>query len=109
MRAPRNSSRLLHIETFGCQMNERDSEIMAQLMAAERYLTTAAPEEADLIVVNTCSIRGKAEQKAMSLLGRYRKLKKKNPRLVVAVAGCVAQQEGMALLERMGHLDLVMG
>ena len=109
MRASRNSSRLLHIETFGCQMNERDSEIMAQLMAAEGYLTTAAPEEADLIVVNTCSIRGKAEQKAMSLLGRYRKLKKKNPRLVVAVAGCVAQQEGVALLERMGHLDLVVG
>ncbi|HSR36256.1 MAG TPA: tRNA (N6-isopentenyl adenosine(37)-C2)-methylthiotransferase MiaB [Desulfurivibrionaceae bacterium] len=103
------SNRLLHIETFGCQMNERDSEIMAQLMAAEGYLETAAPEEADLIVVNTCSIRGKAEQKAMSLLGRYRKLKKRKPSLVVAVTGCVAQQEGAGLLERMGHLDLVVG
>jgi len=101
--------RHLYIETFGCQMNERDSEIMAQLMATEGYLETAAPEQADLIVVNTCSIRGKAEQKAMSLLGRYRKLKKRNPNLVVAVTGCMAQQEGTALLERMGHLDLVVG
>ncbi|MEW6593942.1 MAG: tRNA (N6-isopentenyl adenosine(37)-C2)-methylthiotransferase MiaB [Thermodesulfobacteriota bacterium] len=108
MNAPARS-RLLHIETFGCQMNERDSEIMAQLMAGEGYLETVAPEQADLIVVNTCSIRGKAEQKAMSLLGRYRKLKQRNPSLVVAVTGCVAQQEGTALLERMGHLDLVVG
>jgi tRNA-2-methylthio-N6-dimethylallyladenosine synthase len=103
------NNRLVHIETFGCQMNERDSEIMAQLMAAEGYIETATPETADLIVVNTCSIRGKAEQKAMSLLGRYRKLKKRKPSLVVAVAGCVAQQEGTALLERMTHLDLVIG
>ncbi|MEW6500819.1 MAG: tRNA (N6-isopentenyl adenosine(37)-C2)-methylthiotransferase MiaB [Thermodesulfobacteriota bacterium] len=103
------ASRQLYLETFGCQMNERDSEIMAQLMAGEGYLETEAPEEADLIVVNTCSIRGKAEQKAMSLLGRFRKLKKRNPSLVIALAGCVAQQEGTALLERMGHLDLVVG
>lgn len=99
----------LYIETFGCQMNERDSEIMAQLMAQVAYLETTTPAEADLIVVNTCSIRGKAEQKAMSLLGRFRALKKKKPGLVIAMAGCVAQQEGEKILARMPHVDLIVG
>ncbi|MDF1615022.1 tRNA (N6-isopentenyl adenosine(37)-C2)-methylthiotransferase MiaB [Desulfurivibrio dismutans] len=102
-------TRNLYIETFGCQMNERDSEIMAQLMSQAAYLETASPEEADCIVVNTCSIRGKAAQKAYSLLGGYRRLKKRRPDLVIAVAGCVAQQDGESLLKKMPHLDLVIG
>ncbi|MCK5228181.1 MAG: tRNA (N6-isopentenyl adenosine(37)-C2)-methylthiotransferase MiaB, partial [Desulfobulbaceae bacterium] len=82
-----------YIETFGCQMNERDSEIMAQLIG-DAYSPTRSLSKADVVVVNTCSIREKAEQKAFSMLGRLRKLKKKNPSMVIAVAGCVAQQEG---------------
>ncbi|ADH85507.1 tRNA (N6-isopentenyl adenosine(37)-C2)-methylthiotransferase MiaB [Desulfurivibrio alkaliphilus] len=102
-------TRNLYIETFGCQMNERDSEIMTQLMSQAAYLETSRPEEADCIVVNTCSIRGKAAQKAYSLLGGYRRLKKRRPELVIAVAGCVAQQDGENLLKKMPHLDLVIG
>lgn len=99
----------LYIETFGCQMNERDSEIMVQLLAHDSYLETSRPEEADCIVVNTCSIRGKAAQKAYSLLGGYKSLKERHPHLVIAVTGCVAQQDGQALLRKMPHLDLVVG
>ncbi|MDH5298391.1 MAG: tRNA (N6-isopentenyl adenosine(37)-C2)-methylthiotransferase MiaB [Desulfobulbaceae bacterium] len=101
--------RLAYIETFGCQMNERDSEIMAQLLATDAYGRTTDLKKADVVVINTCSIRGKAEQKAMSLLGRLRQLKKSKPSLVVAVAGCVAQQEGEKLIARMPHVDLVIG
>ncbi len=102
-------TRHIYIETFGCQMNERDSEIMAQLMAEASYLETPDPATADCIVVNTCSVRGKAAQKAYSLLGGFRRLKRENPGLVIAVTGCVAQQDGEALLARMPHLDLVVG
>lgn len=102
-------TRQLYIETFGCQMNERDSEIMAQLMAEASYLETPDPATADCIVVNTCSVRGKAAQKAYSLLGGFRRLKREKPGLVIAVTGCVAQQDGEALLTRMPHLDLVVG
>ncbi|MGV1098938.1 tRNA (N6-isopentenyl adenosine(37)-C2)-methylthiotransferase MiaB [Thiovibrio sp. JS02] len=103
------SIRHLYIETIGCQMNERDSEIMAQLLGEHAYLPCASPEDADVIVVNTCSIRGKAAQKAYSSFGRYKKLKANNPGLIIVVAGCVAQQDGEALLERMPYLDIVMG
>lgn len=99
----------LYIETFGCQMNERDSEIMAQLLGEHSYIPIGDPEQADVIVINTCSIRGKAAQKAYSSLGRFKKLKEKNPDLVVAVAGCVAQQDGEALVARMPHIDIVLG
>lgn len=99
----------VYIETFGCQMNERDSEILAQLLSQDNYSLTYDLDAADLVVVNTCSIRGKAEQKAMSLLGRLRLFKKKKPGLIVAVTGCVAQQEGAKIQERMKHVDLVVG
>lgn len=99
----------VYIETFGCQMNERDTEIMAQLLRQTDYVITNELTGADVVIVNTCSIRGKAEQKAMSLLGRLRQSKKSNPRLIVAVTGCVAQQEGAKIQERMGHVDLVIG
>jgi len=101
--------RLAYIETFGCQMNERDSEIMGQLLAGRAYGQTSDLASADVVVVNTCSIRGKAEQKAYSLLGRLRRLKKNKPSLVVAVTGCVAQQEGQKLIDRMPYVDLVVG
>ena len=107
--SPAPPSRRAYIETFGCQMNERDSEIMGQLLTRADYCLTRELEAADVVVVNTCSIRGKAEQKALSLLGRLRRAKKKRPGMVIAVTGCVAQQEGAALRERMGHVDLVVG
>lgn len=90
-------------------MNERDSEIMGRLLADENYFPTADIDQADLIVINTCSIREKAQQKVYSLLGRLRNLKKKNPSLIISVAGCVAQQEGGRLQERMNHVDIVLG
>ncbi len=99
----------LYIKTFGCQMNERDSEIAEQLLAQEGYVTCSLVEEADLILINTCSIRDKAEQKVYSLLGSLREAKKKKPGLLVGVTGCVAQQEGERIFERMDHVDLVVG
>jgi tRNA-2-methylthio-N6-dimethylallyladenosine synthase len=102
-------SRSFFIKTFGCQMNERDSEIMAQLLGEKGYVETSDSDHADLIILNTCSIRAKAEQKVMSLLGVLRKQKKRNPGLKICVAGCVAQQEGKQIIERMPHVDLVVG
>ena len=103
------SSKSFFIKTFGCQMNERDSEIMAQLLSEKNYIETSDSDDADLIILNTCSIRAKAEQKVMSLLGVLRKNKKRNPDLKICVAGCVAQQEGRHIIDRMSHVDLVLG
>jgi len=97
-----------YIETLGCQMNERDSEIMAQLLS-ESALPCSDIADADIVLVNTCSIREKAAQKAFSLLGHLKYLKIKKPHLVIGVVGCVAQQEGQKILQRMPHVDLVMG
>ncbi|WP_310598854.1 tRNA (N6-isopentenyl adenosine(37)-C2)-methylthiotransferase MiaB [Desulfobulbus sp.] len=102
-------SKNLYIKTFGCQMNERDSEIIEQLLAQEGYVAIAEPEGADLILINTCSIREKAEQKVFSLLGSLRPEKQKNPKLLLGVTGCVAQQEGEQIRERMPHVDLIVG
>lgn len=99
----------VHIATFGCQMNERDSLTMAQLLASCDYQVTEEMELADLILINTCSIRQKAEEKTYSLLGRLKELKNRNPALLIGVGGCVAQQEGKHLLDRVPHLDLVFG
>lgn len=90
-------------------MNERDSEILAQSLASYDYVESMEMDSADLIILNTCSIRAKAEQKVMSLLGYLRKNKKRKPDLKICVAGCVAQQEGAALIDRMPHVDLVLG
>lgn len=90
-------------------MNERDSEIMAQLLGEQSYLRTTHPEKADLVLINTCSIRGKAAQKAYSCFGRFRKLKEKNRGLILAVTGCVAQQDGETLSKKMPFIDIVMG
>ncbi len=102
-------SKSLYIKTFGCQMNERDSEIIEQLLAQEGYVPTDHPEGADLILINTCSIREKAEQKVFSLLGSLREEKARNPLMLLGVTGCVAQQEGEHIRNRMPHVDLIVG
>jgi tRNA-2-methylthio-N6-dimethylallyladenosine synthase len=97
------------IRTFGCQMNDHDSERMAGLLKGQGYALTINPDEADLILVNTCTIREKAEQKGYSELGRYARLKKTRPEMIIGMAGCVAQQEGRKVLKRYPWVDLVFG
>lgn len=98
-----------HIITMGCQMNAYDSEQMQRLLASDHYVPTARVRDADLIVVNTCSIREKPEHKVFSWLGRLARLKKRRSELVIAVAGCVAQQEGQRIFRRAPHVDIVLG
>lgn len=102
-------ARRYHITTFGCQMNKADSERMAGILETMGFEHEDNPEVADLILYNTCTIRDNAEQKVYSYLGRQAIRKKTNPDLTLIVAGCVAQQEGEALLRRVPELDLVMG
>ena len=97
------------LETLGCQMNEADSEKLAGILREEGYRMAAAPEDADLILINTCSIRDKAEQKAFSLAGRYGQLKRRRPGTVLVFAGCVAQKLGPRVLERVPAVDAVLG
>jgi tRNA-2-methylthio-N6-dimethylallyladenosine synthase len=100
----------VYVRTFGCQMNEYDSEKIADVLGAEQgWQSTARPEDADLIVFNTCSIRDKAQHKMRSDLGRLRELKDANPDLLIGVGGCVASQEGAALLDTVPFVDLVFG
>ncbi len=101
--------RRVYIKTFGCQMNEHDSERMLALLKGCGYQETKRPEEADVILVNTCTVRAKPEQKAYSLIGRFQQLKENNPALIVGIAGCVAQQGGEHLLAHMLTLDFVLG
>ena len=100
----------LHIKTQGCQMNVYDSARMADVLAAEHGLELTDDEaEADVILINTCSIREKAQEKVFSQLGKWKALKAANPRLVIGVGGCVASQEGDAILKRAPQVDLVFG
>jgi len=100
----------VHIRTFGCQMNAYDSERMADALAASDGLRrTERAEDADVIVFNTCSVREKAQEKVFADLGRVRQLKRANPALVIAVGGCVASQEGAAIVERAPFVDVVFG
>ena len=100
----------LHIRTFGCQMNEYDTARMADLLAASHGLTlTDDPAEADVLLLNTCSVREKAQEKVFSQLGMWRELKDARPELVIGVGGCVASQEGEAILSRAPYVDLVFG
>jgi len=101
--------RKLYIKTFGCQMNVYDSERMAEAMGPEGYVATERPEDADLILLNTCHIREKAAEKVYHQLGRLRPLKKERPHLRIGVAGCVAQAEGAEIIARMPLVDLVVG
>ncbi|WP_342245984.1 tRNA (N6-isopentenyl adenosine(37)-C2)-methylthiotransferase MiaB [Pseudomonas sp. OTU5201] len=100
----------LYIETHGCQMNEYDSSRMVDLLGEHQALeVTERAEEADVILLNTCSIREKAQEKVFSQLGRWRELKQQNPELVIGVGGCVASQEGAAIRERAPYVDVVFG
>jgi tRNA-2-methylthio-N6-dimethylallyladenosine synthase len=98
-----------YIQTFGCQMNEHDSYRMIEILRREGFEMTEAPEEASLILLNTCSVRQNPENKVYSLLGRLRRLKRRNPDLIIGVGGCVAQQEGEAILQRERSVDMVFG
>ena len=99
-----------YIETQGCQMNEYDSNKMKDLLSKEMgFIDTDTKEEADILIVNTCSIREKAQEKVFSLLGKWRKLKIKNPDLVIGVAGCVASQESNEISSRAPYVDMVIG
>src|SRR5690606_27203514 len=100
----------LYIETHGCQMNEYDSSRMVDLLGEHQALeVTENPAEADVILLNTCSIREKAQEKVFSQLGRWRELKDGNPDLVIGVGGCVASQEGAAIRYRAPYVDVVFG
>ncbi|HEY5595116.1 MAG TPA: tRNA (N6-isopentenyl adenosine(37)-C2)-methylthiotransferase MiaB [Nitrospiria bacterium] len=103
------TAKRLYIKTFGCQMNVHDSERISGLLRDEGYRLTEKPEEADMIIVNSCTIREKSEQKAYSDLGRFAMLKRDKPGLILGMAGCVAQQEGEKVLKRYKGLDLVFG
>ncbi|MGE5219296.1 MAG: tRNA (N6-isopentenyl adenosine(37)-C2)-methylthiotransferase MiaB [Chloroflexota bacterium] len=99
----------LYIQTYGCQMNQYDSERIARVMAPRGYQLTDRIDTADLIVLNTCSVRDKAEQKVYSALGSWKDFKECRDGVIIGVSGCVAQQEGENLLKRVPHLDLVFG
>jgi tRNA-2-methylthio-N6-dimethylallyladenosine synthase len=99
----------LYIQTYGCQMNQYDSERIAQVMGRSGYVQTDRIDAADLLLLNTCSVRDKAEQKVYSALGNWKEFKEHRDGVIIGVGGCVAQQEGDNLLKRVAHLDLVFG
>jgi tRNA-2-methylthio-N6-dimethylallyladenosine synthase len=100
----------VYVKTFGCQMNEYDSDKMVDVLgAAEGLIKTDSPEDADVILFNTCSVREKAQEKVFSDLGRVRELKEANPDLLIGVGGCVASQEGASIIARAPYVDLVFG
>ena len=100
----------LYIQTHGCQMNEYDSSRMRDLLeASQGLIETDNPDEADVLLLNTCSVRENAQEKVFSQLGRWRKLKAKNPDIVIGVGGCVASQEGAAIRTRAPYVDLIWG
>ena len=103
-------TRKVFIRTFGCQMNEYDSAKMADVLGADAdYEQTDSPDDADVILFNTCSVREKAQEKVFTDLGMVRHLKQKNPDLIIGVGGCVASQEGAAIVQRAPFVDLVFG
>src|SRR5262245_8346252 len=100
----------LFVRTFGCQMNEYDSARMADVLrAAEGLEPTEDPQTADVLLVNTCSVREKAQEKVFSLLGEWRRIKERRPHVIIGVGGCVASQEGEAIIKRAPFVDLVFG
>ncbi len=104
------SMKKVYIRTFGCQMNEYDSDKMLSVLAeGDELEQTTEPEDADIILFNTCSVREKAQEKVFSDLGRVKDLKKKNPNLIIGVGGCVASQEGETIVKRAPYVDVVFG
>jgi len=104
-----NTPKKLYIKTYGCQMNVYDSERMAEALGGKGYVETKTPDDADMILLNTCHIREKAAEKVYSELGRYKDLKAEKPDLKIGVAGCVAQAEGQEIMRRQPMVDLVVG
>ena len=105
-----NTSKKFYIETQGCQMNEYDSDMMHSLLTNKMgFEETNNSSKADLLIVNTCSIREKAQEKVFSLLGQWNKLKLKNPELIIGVTGCVASQESESISSRAPYVDMVIG
>ena len=102
-------TQLFHIKTFGCQMNKHDSESISKILLNRGYEQTDTIEDAHIILINTCAVRDKAEEKALTLLGRLARLKRKRPDMIAGVIGCVAQEKGMKLFKRFPYLDLVLG
>lgn len=103
-------TRKIYIKTYGCQMNEYDSAKMADvLQASHGLMSVASPEEADVLLLNTCSVREKAQEKVFSQLGKWRELKQARPEVIIGVGGCVASQEGVAIQQRAPYVDLVFG
>jgi len=100
---------LFYLKTFGCQMNKHDSDSVSQILLNEGYRQSQTIEDAQIILINTCAVRKKAEDKVLTLIGRLAPLKQKNPDLITGVLGCVAQNQGVDLLRRFPHLDLVIG
>ncbi len=98
-----------YIQTFGCQMNEHDSQRMATILVREGYQLTDNIKKAELVLINTCSVRENPENKVYSLLGRLSRMKRHKPELIIGVAGCVAQQEGKNILKRVKEVDMVFG
>jgi len=98
-----------YIETYGCQMNEADSEIIAGLLERENFISTCNPDEADIILVNTCSVRHGADNRAISRLSQFKSFKKTNPNLLLGLVGCVAQRDRGKILEEKPFIDLVLG
>ncbi len=102
--------RKLYIQTFGCQMNEYDSSRMSDLLSnSHGVCRTDHPEDADMVLLNTCSVREKAQEKVFSTLGRWRQIKQRKPQLVIGVGGCVASQEGQLIMKRAPFVDMVFG
>src|SRR5450432_1637713 len=97
------------LKTYGCQMNERDSEQVARMLVARGYEMTGQEHEADVILLNTCSVRDMAEQKAIGKMGMLGKLREKKPRLVFGFLGCMAQSRGAELVKDLPQVDLVVG
>src|ERR1041385_9048455 len=108
-----SNPRKVHVKSFGCQMNVYDSHRMADTLAPGGFLETAAPEDADLVILTACHIREKAADKVYSEIGRIRVMKEQaaaqGRTMLIAVAGCVAQAEGQEILRRAGAVDLVVG
>ena len=102
-------NKAFYLETFGCQMNVVDSEQIVDLLEGMGYTQVAAADQADLVLLNTCSVRDKAERKVYGHLGRFKPIKDERPDLIIGVGGCVAQQEGERMLEKVPYLDLVFG
>ena len=101
------TARSVYIHTFGCQMNVNDTDRILQVLEPHGFSPASEPSNASLIILNTCSVREKAENKVLSELGRLAPLKEYNEDLILSVSGCVAQQEGKKLLSKVPYLDLV--